>query len=191
MVRDPWWKEIWLSSSNTYEHRGQRARSDGLRMVQKIRHDSLIMTDQIVAFLRGVGLTVLFEEIPTPTFLPGIGARCGALIIDREKLLYPGDLLHEAGHLALLAPEDRARFNGDAGDNGGFEMGAIAWSYAAARAASVPVEVLFHEAGYKGGAASLRESFEAGRGVGIPMLEWLGLAAKGWYPKLQLWLRQK
>jgi hypothetical protein len=148
-----------------------------------------IMTDEIVAFLLGLGFTVQFEKIASPTFLPGIGTRNGVLLIDREKLLYPGDLLHEAGHLAVLTPEARSCFNGEAGDNPGNEMAAIAWSYAAARAAGIPVEVLFHEAGYKGGAASLRENFEMGRGVGVPMLEWLGLVPLGGYPHLTRWLR--
>lgn len=147
------------------------------------------MTDAIVAFLRGIGIGVVFEEIDGATFLPGISIRKGVLLVDQEELLYPGDLLHEAGHLAVMTPEQRASCNGEAGNDGGFEMAAIAWSYAAARAAGVPAEVLFHEAGYKGGASALRENFEAGRGVGVPMLEWLGLSAKGAYPVLSRWLR--
>jgi hypothetical protein len=147
------------------------------------------MTDAIVGFLRSVGFSVRFEELAKPTFLAGISIREGVLLVDREKLLYPGDLLHEAGHLAVMTASERLACDGEAGDHPGNEMAAIAWSYAASLAAGVPAEVLFHDTGYKGGAASLRESFATGRGVGVPMLEWLGLAARGEYPVLRSWLR--
>jgi hypothetical protein len=148
-----------------------------------------MMTDRIVGFLREIGLCLEFETIAGPTFLPGISIRKGVMLVDREKLRYPGDLLHEAGHLAVMSAEDRSNCNGDVGTDGGFEMAAIAWSYAAARAIGVSAEVLFHDDGYKGEASALRDNFEAGRGVGVPMLVWLGLSAKGAYPVVSRWLR--
>lgn len=147
------------------------------------------MTDEIVSFLRERGFAVEFTQIAEPTFLPGLAIREGLLLVDRDKLLYPGDLLHEAGHLAVMSPEEREHCEGEVGDNGGYEMAAIAWSYAAACAAGVPVEVLFHDTGYKGSAQSLRENFAAGRGVGVPMLEWLGLVERGRYPVVTRWMR--
>ena len=42
--------------------------------------------------------------------------------------------------------------NGDAGNDGGIEMTAIAWPYAAAVHLGIEIEVLFHPDGYKGGA---------------------------------------
>jgi hypothetical protein len=56
----------------------------------------------------------------------------GGLIYDPGKLRYPGDLLHEAGHLAVMSPERRLRAQPYVGKYAAEEMMAIAWSYAAA-----------------------------------------------------------
>jgi hypothetical protein len=153
---------------------------------------------RIVEFLRQIGLDLRFETLPEPTFLPGIEIRDGALLIDESKLLYPGDLLHEAGHLALMSPEERAVSRGNAGPDAGFEMGAIAWSYAAAVHLEVPSKILFHDEGYLGNSRALIENFEAGRDVGVPMLDWLDLSttaknakARGvpGFPSMMKWLR--
>lgn len=78
-------------------------------------------------------------------------------------------------------------------------MGAIAWSYAAALHLGLAPEIVFHAAGYRGGAESLCENFAAGRTVGVPILEWLGLAAGAKlavergveaYPAMLRWLRE-
>jgi len=61
-------------------------------------------------------------------------------MIDEARLLYPGDPLHGAGHLAM------PHSNGNMGDDADLKMAAIAWSYAAAIPLGVPA-VLFHEAG--------------------------------------------
>lgn len=156
------------------------------------------VVEKIARFFEAIGLAVRFAEIPGPTFLPGVAIRHGVLTIDPEKLLYPGDLFHEAGHLAVLPPADRVQADGDVGDDGGMEMAAIAWSYAAAAHLGLPADFVFHDAGYRGGAGSLRESFAAGYVVGLPMLEWMGLSADAKraallgvapYPAMLRWLR--
>ena len=50
--------------------------------------------------------------ISHPSVLPGITIEAGTLIIDAGKLLYPGDILHEAGHLATASPEVREGMTG-------------------------------------------------------------------------------
>jgi hypothetical protein len=92
-------------------------------------------------------------------------------------LLYPGDLLHEAGHLAVMSGERRMRIEGNAGKKAAEEMMAIAWSYAAAVYLGLQASVVFHEGGYKGGSASLIENFTNGQYIGLPMLQWIGLTA--------------
>ncbi len=108
--------------------------------------------------------------------------------------------MHEAGHMAMLPPALRGEVEGDAGDNGGLEMAAIAWSYAAALHTGLDPAVVFHPAGYRGGSEALLENFAAGRYFGVPMLEWVGLTATGKraaalgvppYPSMLKWLREK
>ena len=147
--------------------------------------------DQIVAFLSHIGLNLKEGDVPDDTFLPGICYLDQTLVYDREKLLFPGDLLHEAGHLALLSPQQRATANGDFAGDGGSEMAAIAWSYAACVYLSLPANIVFHADGYKGDAAWLVDTFSEGGYIGLPILEWKGLAhadGERAYPEMQHWL---
>jgi hypothetical protein len=133
----------------------------------------------IARFLGEIGLALRWEEITQATRLPGVAIDRGALVVDPSRLRQPGDLLHEAGHLALHPPESRAVISGDAGPDGGYEMAAIAWSYAALRHLQLDPAVVFHDEGYRGGSANLVTNFESGRYVGVPLLQWLGLTAQG------------
>jgi hypothetical protein len=155
-----------------------------------------MQTQIIIDFVREIGLVVQEREIEEPTFLPGIAVESGQLVIDHKKLAHPGDLLHEAGHLAIMPPSARPALDGDLMSDGGEEMAAIAWSYAAAVHLGLDPSVVFHEEGYKGGAASLIENFESGAGMGVPLLEWFGTTryqrddlAGPKYPKMHQWLR--
>ena len=60
------------------------------------------LTQRIAEFLRSIGLPVRAGAIPDATFLPGIHMERGGLVADEARLCYPGDLLHEAGHLAVM-----------------------------------------------------------------------------------------
>jgi hypothetical protein len=147
---------------------------------------------RIIDFLAAIGMPVREEPLPGPTFLPGVTISRGVLVIDEARLLYPGDILHEAGHLAILTPSARAAADGDIGDDGGMEMAAIAWSYAAALHLSIDPSVVFHAAGYHAGSQNILENFAAGRYVGVPILEWAGMtAARGErpFPFMSRWLR--
>jgi len=147
------------------------------------------VTGRIAAFLCGIGLPVRAGAVPT-SFLPGIAIEGGVLVVDEDRLLYPGDLLHEAGHLALLPRAVRSGLHGDAGDDPGLEMGAIAWSYAAALHLEIDPAIVFHEAGYKGASRSIIENFAARRYLGVPILHWLGLTTMEAYPRMQAWVRE-
>jgi hypothetical protein len=157
------------------------------------------LTEEILKFLVGIGLPVRMAELPGPTFLPGIHVESGVLVVDRERLLYPGDLLHEAGHLALKDPVSRAAANGDTGDDGGEELAAIAWSYAAALHIGIDPAVVFHPDGYRRGSMAILENFAAGRFVGVPFLQWMGLTCEekrakelgvAPFPHMVRWLRE-
>jgi hypothetical protein len=147
------------------------------------------IVERLITFLVRIGLEVRAGAVTGPSFLPGIAIEAGVLVVDAERLLYPGDLLHEAGHLALLDPHVRATIDASTGPDGGFELGAIAWSYAAALHLGIDPAIVFHEAGYRGASASILDNFRAGRYIGVPMLEWLGLTTAADYPAMRAWLR--
>jgi hypothetical protein len=156
-------------------------------------------TDRIVGFLRGIGLPISEETIPEKTFLPGIEVRDGQLLVDRALLAYPGDLLHEAGHLAVLEPEARACACGTVEGGGAEEMAAIAWSWAALQHIGLAPEVVFHPEGYRGGSQSIIENFSEGHFFGVPWLAYCGLTRErpdpsspdaAVFPAMERWLRE-
>lgn len=130
------------------------------------------LVGRIVAFLRRVGVPVEAGNLEGETFLPGIAIVAGRLRVDPARLAWPGDLLHEAGHVAVgdpLSPDAAVS------DDPGEEMAAIAWSYAAALELGLAPDILFHAGGYRGGAKALIENFAEGGYVGVPMLAMWGL----------------
>jgi hypothetical protein len=157
------------------------------------------LTERMVAFLRAIGLAVQPGEVAGDAVVPGIRVVHGVLLYDPARLKFPGDLLHEAGHLAVKPPADRTRAEADLGNDPAEEMMAISWSYAAALHLQIPPEVVFHSAGYRGGSASLLHNFADGRYLAVAMLQWIGLTydakqaeALGVapFPKMRAWLRQ-
>lgn len=108
----------------------------------------------ILDFIESVGIAVEFRANDGPSLLDGIAVRRGSQCLDPAIPANLGDLLHEAGQIAVTAPELRPSLGEIAADSGE-EMAAIAWSVAAARACSVPLDVLLHPVGYRDGAAEL------------------------------------
>jgi hypothetical protein len=151
----------------------------------------------ILDWLRQIGLTVRLAPLGADTFLPGVTMETGGLILDPERLLHPGDLLHEAGHLAIMLPAKRASTGSNAGSDMGDEIAAQAWSYAAAVHLGLSPEIVFHPAGYKGAAKTLIQVYGDGS-AGVPLLQWMGLAMDQAhaaansitpYPHMIRWLR--
>lgn len=152
---------------------------------------------RMIAFIRGIGIRITTGTVAGDSFLPGLAVRDGGIVYDPDRLAYPGDLLHEAGHIAVSDPAARdmlCTVSSDPGD----EMAAIAWSYAAARAIGIDPAIVFHADGYKGSAQAIIDNFSAGHYFGVPMLEWFGMAANAneaaasgedRYPRMRRWLR--
>lgn len=173
------------------------------------RQSSALFKDPLVQrladFLDEIGIKTEAASIEQECFLPGIYINRGRLLVDEEKLLYPGDILHEAGHIAVMPAERRKESLGNVGgqdDNtkASEEMMAIAWSYAAAKYLDLPVSTVFHPDGYKGEADHLADTFDVQKQyIGLPMLQWIGLchdeklaASSGTkaYPHMLRWLRE-
>lgn len=157
------------------------------------------LTEQIATFLRAIGLEIEPRSLDETSFLPGLALENGRILVDEARMLYPGDILHEAGHLAVTPAADRHRCGGNLAVGGGEEMGAICWSYAAALHLGIDPAIVFHPHGYRSGSDSLLENFREGRYLGVPLLQWTGLthepkqaAERGCppYPHMIRWLRE-
>ena len=62
------------------------------------------LTERLVAFVRGIGIEVRTATLPEKTVLPGLDIHHGAILVDDARMTHPGDILHEAGHLAVTDP---------------------------------------------------------------------------------------
>lgn len=161
-----------------------------------------VLTDRLIAFLRGIGLRVDEETLTTPGFLPGVCIRAGGLVVDRNSLEWPGDLLHEAGHLAVMPAALRPEQSGALHDceqvpHAG-EAEATAWAFAAACAVGLSAHELFHAGGYHGHGEALAMTFGCGVYPGLHGLMQAGMAyglaeARSLsvepYPQMRRWLR--
>ncbi|MEA2205661.1 MAG: hypothetical protein QOE77_2437 [Blastocatellia bacterium] len=160
------------------------------------------LTARIVAFLQEIGIEVVPASFAEETFLPGILVDKGRLLVEEAKILYPGDLLHEAGHLAVAPPEIRASLSGEVNiqdeDMDPIEAQAICWSYAALTHLGLAPEVVFHEGGYRKHAQDLILNFRLGVYLGANGLEELGMTVTARaarergllpYPHMLKWLR--
>jgi hypothetical protein len=161
--------------------------------------DQATLVNTIVEFLRGIGLEVEEGKVDGTTFVPGIQICHGSLIFDPALMEHPGDLLHEAGHLALKTPMERRSTHLTSGDDPGEEMAAIAWSYAAGVHLELPPAVVFHADGYRGASSTLIDNFTQGHFIGVPILQWRGLTCDqrgasqrgaAPYPAMLRWLRE-
>jgi hypothetical protein len=147
--------------------------------------------DHLAGFVRSLGLGVAFGDVADGSFLPGITISQGSVMIDRERLQWPGDILHEAAHVATSPPSRRGALDGKLSVTPAEEMAALAWSYAAAVQAGIDPHVVFHEGGYKNGGAHLVAQYASGLppgGPGAPMLQWWGMTNA--FPKMNLWVRE-
>lgn len=148
---------------------------------------------KILDFLQKIGIKVIEKELPINTFLPGITIGSNCIEIDFEKLLYPGDILHEAGHLAIT-PRLQRDFIGTGNmtkewPSQGDEIVTMLWSYAALRYLDLPIEYVFHPNGYKNQSSWLIENYTNQNYIGLPLLEWMGMTSKESFPLMHKWLR--
>ena len=155
-----------------------------------------MLREALVGFVRGIGIPVKEAAAAQDWFLPGLDIRAGAILIDPARWQHPGDILHDAGHLAVTAPGERAADK--LAPTPGDEMAAIAWSYAAAVHLDLAPEMVFHANGYRGEGSSLAENFAAGHYIGVPLLHCYGMTIEPRlakpdgplpYPRMLQWLR--
>lgn len=161
-----------------------------------------IQFQNCIQFLESIGIAVIEKKLDESTFLPGLMLGINTIYIDYDKLLYPGDILHEAGHIAVSTPKEREQIGTDGihdlWPTQGDEMAAILWSYAALKHLGLPDEFVFHPNGYKGHSQWYIDTFTNGNFIGLPLLQWYGMTgsneqvSEGFpaFPVMQYWLRQ-
>ncbi len=160
------------------------------------------LTGKVIDFLISIGIEIAAEKSDGESFLPGIIVENGGLLVDEEKLQYPGDLLHEAGHLAIAPSDIRPDLNDEVVIPGVnmdvMEVQVTAWAYAAIVYLGLEPQILFHQGGYKGMSDSLIFTFGMGIYPGANGLENIGMTALGEnarklgvapYPNMLKWLR--
>lgn len=160
------------------------------------------LTEKIARFLIEIGIEIIPADLPDDTFLPGIAVENGKLRVDEARLKYPGDLLHEAGHLALAPGDVRPALSGEVKipgeDMNLIEVGVTAWAFAAVIFLGVEPRVLFHEGGYHGKSESLILTYSMGVYPGVFPLQQFGLTLAGQaaedagaapYPNMLKWVR--
>jgi hypothetical protein len=158
--------------------------------------------DRILSFLDEIRLPVAEGPVPEHAFLPGVRIDGGVVVYDRAALRWPGDLLHEAGHIAVTPSRLRPALNDGldavpAAAHAG-EAEATAWAYAAVVHLRLEPSVLFHDGGYGGHSEGLIRSFAHGVNLGAHGLAQAGMTAIGTraqhvgvapYPRMLQWLR--
>lgn len=157
-----------------------------------------------IDFVRSIGLSVTegIAQDVEGAFVPGVRIVDGGLIVD-SATVFPGDVLHEAGHLAIIPAQFRPLATGTLRqvfkamtqhlkDNptllGGWpedlvcrgilqsgEAEAAAWQYAAAHQIGMPDEWLFPPESFNGESEDTLLRLKANQYFGIN-----GLQAAGW-----------
>ncbi|MBC3808128.1 hypothetical protein H8K52_12310 [Undibacterium seohonense] len=164
--------------------------------------DSAALKQTMCDFIESLGISIIPRKLEHVTFLPGLDLGPNCIYVDAEKLLYPGDLLHEAGHLAVTTAAQRSAVGSEALElpwpTDGEEIAAVLWSFAAAQHLQIPLEVVFHSDGYKNESQWLIENFQQGQYIGLPFLQWAGLCfdenqaalhQAQPFPVMQKWMR--
>jgi hypothetical protein len=155
------------------------------------------LVNQLANFVRSIGICVEPARIDWKTQFPGLEVRSGIVLVDEKKLIHPGNILHEAGHIAVHDPE--LRKNENFRPTRGEELGALAWSYAAAVHLQFDSELVFYPGSFHGWATALVENFSEGRYLGVPMLQRYGMSYEpkqaiarsvNPYPHMIRWLRE-
>jgi hypothetical protein len=164
--------------------------------------DEMALLDQCIVFLNDIGIETSFRKIGNKSFLPGLLISKGTIIIDKDALEHPGDILHEAGHIAVVPAIERPGLSEKSipgrRNREGEEIMAIAWSYAACMNLLIDPFFVFHEQGYRGGRDYITDSCSNKSYIGLSMLEKIGLTANEKnakrlripsYPHMIKWMR--
>ena len=151
---------------------------------------------RLTAFVQSIGIDVIPASSLSPCRFPGLDIQHGRVLVDETRVLHPGNILHEAGHIAVTHPSKRGEFRLTPTD--GEEISTLAWSYAAALHLDLEPETVFYPGSYQNSDQALIENFAEGRYIGVPLLQLWGMscepakaAERGMkpFPHMARWMR--
>ncbi|WP_341224410.1 carbamoyltransferase C-terminal domain-containing protein [uncultured Arcticibacterium sp.] len=133
----------------------------------------------IINFIESKGIDVIETNLDGyQCFLPGLFLKGNSILMDSSKMIYPGDLLHEAGHIAVTEEALRPFIGSEKmpaeWPSDGDEIASILWSYAAIEHLQINAEIVFHKDGYKGDSEWLIQQFRSKNFMGLPLFSWMG-----------------
>lgn len=163
-------------------------------------------------FLSRIGIQLSFTCETPASFVPGVWINNEQIYCNCEQLRCVGDLLHEAGHLAVTPQEMRARwlpggfdFHGiedlspllkDGTENplshrliNGDEQAAITWSYAAAIEIGIDVYDMHLDTDFDGEWEPTVLSLQLKCHAGVNNLQRIKMTTKQIFPKMLRWLQ--
>ena len=150
-------------------------------------------TATIIQFLHSININVVEKELPKDCFLPGLSILGNTVLIDPKQLTHPGDILHEAGHIAVTENKKRdligSKEMAATWPTEGEEIAAILWSFSACTHLKLPLDIVFHPNGYKGNSKWLMEQFNNNNYIGLPLLAWMDLCSIEAFPSMKKWVR--
>lgn len=174
---------------------------------------NIVTLNRVATWLNSIGLVTKPGKRSDQSFMRGIWFDCGCIVYDPDEA-HPGDLLHEAGHLAIVPARFRHFVKGeieeslashyddylkstvdceDATLQAIIQSGdaeAIAWSYAASLACCVDPWLCFVN-GFDGEAESVFQAIKLGCHPGINGLRASGmLTSVRDFPHLVRWLQK-
>lgn len=166
-----------------------------------------------IRFLNQHGLQCRLQD-KVKGVLPKVMILAGELVVDPR--CHPSDVLHEAGHLAIIPAQYRKTISGDV-DKGveamldnierlgldpdhplyraaiqSSEPEATAWAWAAGKAIGLPDKEIIRNHHYQNRGAELRFALQAGAHAGIHGLKHAGMCelarrGPGSYPEMKCW----
>lgn len=152
--------------------------------------------NRMATHLAGIGIPVLPASSLLPANFPGLDIQNGCVLVDESRVVHAGDILHEAGHIAVTDEAHRRALR--LTPSGGEELSTMAWSYAMALHLGFSPDIVFYPESYSNFGDGLIETFGSGNYIGLPLMERWGMlvspqkaAARNVepYPHMLRWLR--
>jgi len=153
------------------------------------------LVNKLANFVRSVEIEIKPCRIDWKTQFPGLEIDRGVVLVDEDQLIHPGNILHEAGHIAVHDPARRQERPFKPGK--GEELSALAWSYAAIVHLGLESKLVFYPGSFSGWDTALIDGFAEGRYIGIPLLQRYGMTVEprltkdgvAAYPHMLRWVR--